>query len=161
MSDLTDTPKFIHANCKVCGTRVTPKAKNAGRRLKCPDCETPIQLPTMEQYLETRRQQNQSEPRPPDLAEPYSMREKVERVEATVSVFRELAQIKREEAPEPPRHTFFSNVFEFPWKTPDALSRWGLLAGGFSLAGMIFAGAMNAVSLAAERLQSKDWTRIL
>lgn len=139
MSDPSDLPKFIHANCKVCGTRVTPKAKNAGRRLKCPDCETPIQLPTMEQYLETRRQQAQSEPRPPEPAEPYEMREKVERVEATVSVFRELAQIKREEAPDPPRYTFFSNVFEFPWKTPDALSRWGLLAGGFWLAGMIFA----------------------
>jgi hypothetical protein len=136
VSDPSDIPKFIHANCKVCGTRVTPKAKNAGRRLKCPDCDSPIQLPTMEQYLDTRRQQALSEPRPPEPVEPYAMREKVERVEATVSVFRELARIKQEEAPTPPQFTFFSNVFEFPWRTPDALGRWGLLAAGITLSGL-------------------------
>lgn len=136
MSDPSDIPKYIHANCKVCGTRVTPKAKNAGRRLKCPDCETPIQLPTIEQYLEIRRDQALSETRQPEPVEPYGMREKVERAEATVSVFRELAQVKREEAPPPPQYTFFSNVFEFPWKTTDALLRWALLAVGFSVSGL-------------------------
>lgn len=139
MSDPTDIPKYIHANCKVCGTRVTPKAKNAGRTLKCPDCETPIQLPTMEQYLEIRRAQALQEPRQPEPVEPYAMREKVERAEATISVFRELAKIKREEAPPPPASTFFSNVFEFPWKTPDALIRWGLLTAGFTITGVILA----------------------
>ena len=90
----------------------------------------------MEQFLEIGRQQALSEPRPPEPVEPYAMREKVERAEATVSVFRELARIKRDEAPTPPRHTFFSNVFEFPWRTTDALSRWALLAGGFTLSGI-------------------------
>jgi hypothetical protein len=136
VSDLSDIPKYIHANCQVCGTRVTPKATNAGRRLKCPDCETLIQLPTMEQFLEIRREQALSEPRQPEPAEPYAMRERVERAEATVSVFRELAQIKREEAPPPPQYTFFSNVFEFPWKTTDALSRWALVAAGFTVSGL-------------------------
>ncbi|MBI1310703.1 hypothetical protein GC176_05295 [bacterium] len=141
----SDNPKYIHATCKVCGTRVTPKAKNAGRRLKCPDCESPIQLPTMEQFLAMRREQALREPRQPEPVEPYVLQEKFERAdalehtEATVSVFRELARIKREEAPSPPASTFFSNVFEFPWKTSDALIRWGLLAAGFSLAGIILA----------------------
>ncbi|MHC4877419.1 MAG: hypothetical protein ACYTGL_13070 [Planctomycetota bacterium] len=140
MSDPTEIPEYIHANCKVCGTRVTPKAKNAGRRLKCPDCETPIQLPTIEQYMETRRQQALSEPRQPEPVEPYTLQEQVERVErteATVSVFRELATVKREEAPPPPPYPFFSNVFEFPWKTPDAFIRWGMLAAGGTGTGLM------------------------
>lgn len=147
VSDPTDIPKYIHANCRVCGTRVTPKAKNAGRRLKCPDCHTLIQLPTMEQYLEIRRLQQLKEPRQPDPAEPYTMREQVERTEATVTVFRELARIRREEAPPPPASTFFSNVFDFPWKTADALIRWGLLAIGFTVSGLFL--ALNMELLAA------------
>lgn len=170
MSDPADIPKYIHANCKVCGTRVTPKAKNAGRRLKCPDCETPIQLPTMERYLEIRRQQKLSEVRQPEPVEPYEMREKVERAEATVSVFRQLAEVRQEEAPPLPQYTFFSNVFEFPSKTSDALVRWGLLTGGFWLAGMLFslnywlgeehgvAGAMAGLFFAIALIAAAVWS---
>lgn len=40
----------IPAKCKVCGTRVTPDIEFAGRKIECPDCFSPIQIPTLEEY---------------------------------------------------------------------------------------------------------------
>ena len=47
----------IPAKCKVCGTRVTPDIEFAGRKIECPDCFSPIQIPTLEEY--TRQVESQ------------------------------------------------------------------------------------------------------
>jgi len=46
-------------------------------------------------------------------------------------LFDKLAEIRREVAPPPPRRTFFSGVFTFPWRN-DVLSRWSCATAGFT-----------------------------
>ena len=46
-------------------------------------------------------------------------------------LFDRLAEIRREVAPPPPRWTFFSGVFTFPWRR-DAVLRWAYMSLGFT-----------------------------
>lgn len=46
-------------------------------------------------------------------------------------VFDKLGEIRREVAPPPPRWTFFSGVFTFPWRR-DVVVRWALMTVGFT-----------------------------
>lgn len=138
MSDSTDTPEYLAAICGVCGTRVTPKAKHAGRKVKCPDCYTPIPIPTLEQHQQRRAEEVLHKPIQPKQTTGYTLREQIEIPEPRMSFAREQARIRRVKRPKPPKSTFFSNVFEFPWKTSDALSRWICLTIGLTLNGLIW-----------------------
>jgi len=55
-------PKYIAVVCGVCATRMTPPSKHAGRRVKCPDCETMCPIPTVEQLKERHRDEQLAEP---------------------------------------------------------------------------------------------------
>jgi hypothetical protein len=48
-----------------------------------------------------------------------------------LGLFDRLAEIRREPVPSPPRWTFFSGVFSFPWRN-DALARWCCASLGFT-----------------------------
>lgn len=56
-----------------------------------------------------------------------------------VNVFEAMAEIRQEAPDPPPRWTFFSSVFGFPWR-PDVLMRWIYLAAGFTVFGIVVSG---------------------
>ena len=140
MSDSSSPKKtsYIAAYCKVCNTRVTPKAKFAGRRIKCPDCHTSIQLPTLEAYRQKQEEARLREPNQPADHEPYKLTAPIESPELPpVRVFEEQAKIRNvQKRPEPPKRPFLSNVFEFPWSDPGTLVRWGMISGGLCATGL-------------------------
>ncbi|NQV26288.1 MAG: hypothetical protein HQ518_18190 [Rhodopirellula sp.] len=129
---------YIAAYCKVCNTRVTPKAKFAGRRIKCPDCFTSIQLPTLEQYQQKLAEAKRREPNQPEEHEPYKLNAPIESPELPpVRVFEEQARIRNvRKSPKPPKRPFLSNVFEFPWSDSGTLARWGMISGGLTVTGL-------------------------
>lgn len=140
MSDSSRSKKkkiYIAAYCKVCNTRVTPKAKFAGRRIKCPDCFTSIQIPTLEEYQAKQAAEKLKEPTQPEEHEPYALNKPIESPELPPArIFEEQAKIRNvRKRPKPPKHPFFSNVFQFPWSDAGTLVRWGMISGGLSLAG--------------------------
>jgi hypothetical protein len=129
---------YIAAYCKVCNTRVTPKAKFAGRRIKCPDCFTSIQIPTLEEHRAQQATAKLRGPAQPEEHEPYSLTAPVEAPELPpVRIFDEQAKIRHvHKRPKPPKRPFLSNVFQFPWSDGETLARWGMISGGLSLAGL-------------------------
>ena len=81
MSDSSSSKKkktYIAAYCKVCNTRVTPKAKFAGRRIKCPDCFTSIQIPTLEEHRAQQEAAKLREPNQPEEQQPYALKVPIE-----------------------------------------------------------------------------------
>ena len=143
MSDSSRSKKkiYIAAYCKVCNTRVTPKAKFAGRRIKCPDCFTSIQIPTLEEHRARQEAAKLREPNQPEEHEPYSLNAPIEALELPpVRIFDEQAKIRNvRKRPKPPKRPFLSNVFEFPWSDGGTLSRWGMISGGLAINGAIMA----------------------
>lgn len=129
---------YIAAYCKVCNTRVTPKAKFAGRRIKCPDCFTSIQLPTLEEYRKSQAAARYHETVQPAEQTPYALNAPIEGPELPpVRVLDEQTTIRHvRKRPKPPQHPFLSNVFQFPWSDPGTLARWGMISGGFSFTGL-------------------------
>jgi hypothetical protein len=64
----------VSATCKVCGTRVTPGVKFAGRQVECPDCFSTIELPTLEQHNENERiKKQQDDVVQPEAVETYGL----------------------------------------------------------------------------------------
>jgi hypothetical protein len=132
---------YLAAYCKVCNTRVTPKAKFAGRRIKCPDCFTSIQIPTLEEHRAQQEAAKLRGPAQPEEHEPYSLNAPVEAPELPpVRIFDEHAKIRNvRKRPKPPKRPFLSNVFQFPWSDGGTLARWGMISGGLSINGVIMA----------------------
>ena len=175
MSDSSKSKKrktYIAAYCKVCNTRVTPKAKFAGRRIKCPDCFTSIQIPTLEEYRAQQEAAKLREPNQPEQHEPYALNAPIESPELPpVRIFEEQAKIQNiRKRPKPPKRPFLSNVFQFPWSDGETVTRWGMISGGLSLAGffgaLIFmvvsvggiAGAIPGLFLVTAQMVVLTWT---
>lgn len=49
-----------------------------------------------------------------------------------VEVFRAPPPVKRQKRPKPPKHLYFSNVFQFPWSSTEMLVRWCYLSLGLA-----------------------------
>ena len=152
MSDPSSSKKkkksYIAAYCKVCNTRVTPKAKFAGRRIKCPDCFTSIQIPTLEEHRAQQEAAKLKEPVQPEEHEPYSLNATIEGPDLPPArIFEEQAKIRHvRKRPKPPERPFLSNVFQFPWSDAGTLARWGMISGGLAINGGIMAINFSLVS---------------
>lgn len=145
MSDPSSSKKkkksYIAAYCKVCNTRVTPNEKFAGRRIKCPDCFTSIQIPTLEEHRAQQDAVKLKEPVQPEEHEPYSLNATIEGPELPPArILEEQAKIRHvRKRPKPPERPFLSNVFQFPWSDAGTLARWGMISGGLAINGVIMA----------------------
>jgi hypothetical protein len=174
LSDSSSSKKktYIAAYCKVCNTRVTPKAKFAGRRIKCPDCFTSIQLPTLEEYRQKQKAAKLRAPAQPKEHGAYGLSEPIESPELPQThILDEHVKIRHvRERPKPPKRPFFSNVFQFPWTEQSTLARWGMIAGGLSINGVIaafnlwlveengIAGAIPVLFLLLAQLSIATWS---
>ncbi len=72
-----------------------------------------------------------------DEAMNYSLGKTVELPPEKIEVFKALSQVKREKRPPPPESLFFSNVFEFPWSSLAAFTRWAYLSVGLASIGFL------------------------
>lgn len=130
-------PETVPVVCGVCGTRMTPRSKFAGRKVRCPDCETLCLIPTLEQIQQRQCDELLAAPTQPQHQSPYRLQEPVETVRPTFSVFSQLASIRGQEISEPPDSLFFSSVFDFPWRSRGTFVRWTLVSSGFSVVGLL------------------------
>ena len=114
--------------------------------MKCPDCDTPIPIPTIEEYLTRERDKELMAPAQPDELEPYKVEAPTQRPAMKMTYTSQKAVIHREnrtkKRPKPPKWVFFSDVFNMPWQTKQTTLRWSWMCGGLSLAGVL--GAIGA-----------------
>jgi DNA-directed RNA polymerase subunit RPC12/RpoP len=106
--------------CPKCQARLHPRRSHAGRRARCPDCETVFVIPPPPKT-------EKSKPLP--LPGKYAMGEAPKRVEPEFHYL--TVDRVREPEPDPlaPPETgwFFRGVFTFPW-WPGAWARWTILS---------------------------------
>jgi hypothetical protein len=120
--------------CKVCGARLHPRPKQQPRAVQCPDCHEPVRVPSLAEVAERKRREQL--PAPLHVVQALPVPAPEPRPEVSTEYWEATAAIKREEEPEPPRWTFFSGVFTFPWHA-EVWWRWLLMSIGLSLLGLI------------------------
>jgi len=120
--------------CKVCGARLHPRPQREPRAVQCPDCHEPVRVPSLTEIAERKRREQIPAPLQQVQALPVPVPEP--RPEVSTEYWERTAAIKREEEPDPPRWTFFSGVFTFPWHS-EVWWRWLLLSLGLSILGLI------------------------
>lgn len=81
----------------------------------------------------------------PMIGGTYGLGQVHDRPVVKIEVFEAIARVKREKAQPPPKSLFFSNVFEFPWRTGEAFSRWLFIALGISFGAALAALCVSIV----------------
>lgn len=161
------TSNLVLVKCTVCGTRMHFPASAIGRKARCPDCNTinPIVGNPIKGSTETpkgatpkprRGKPSVGEPtadNPPDLlAGQYDVGAAHAPPPVPTSFVAPRAIVERLVVPDPPRWTFFSGVFGFPWSR-GVLPRWAGIASGLLVAGgtmAIVLGNVNGRGLGRE-----------
>lgn len=117
-------------------------SKHAGRRVKCPDCETPIPIPTIDEYLARKRDEELMAPAQPEEVEPYTVEAPTERpIVKMTYTSRKVVTNRVSGRTKPPKWVFFSDVFTLPWQTKQTALRWSWMCVGLSFAGLL--GALS------------------
>lgn len=125
-----------------CGRRIPAKVKYAGRRVRCPDCSELVAIPTLDEFLASTAAGQPPAGQTADRGTATAGRVARgrwtnSRPEPGTGVFHQLAYVRQEEVPDPPRWVFLSHVFEFPWRTRPALVHWIWLSTGLAVTGSI------------------------
>jgi hypothetical protein len=121
-ADRTPAPQLVLVKCSLCGTRMHASAEHAGRKIRCPDCETLNTIPAWQPSAATNtapdlvRGEYKVDAAPP----------KPNFVTATMSPA-ELATAVP--LPPPPRWPLLRGVYAFPWRE-GVVIRWLHLTAG-------------------------------
>lgn len=140
--ELTSRPQIQQAepaqttiSCPHCGVRLTPILERRERTILCPDCFEEMRVPARADApaLPRKKRRRVSQPAEPadDFTEDFRKANVRRRTLADVQ-----AEIRQEEEPDPPTWTFFSRVFDFPWRS-DTVSRWAWMTLGWIATGLL------------------------
>lgn len=115
-----ERPKTFLLSCPTCGTRMFPSVELVGKRVKCPDCHTPVRVPPppIEREVKARR----------PIGE-YNVGVAITPIAPPEPVYtKHREKIEKEQAPPPPppQLWWLTGVFDFPWRE-ETISRWFVL----------------------------------
>jgi DNA-directed RNA polymerase subunit RPC12/RpoP len=113
--------------CTTCGARMHPPLRADSYRVRCPDCYRPARVPSVEEAaaeVERKRPKVKDEP-----IETIPLLEPIDSPKPRTYFAVQGNKIRREKAAAPPRYTFFSRVWNFPWQA-DVLKKWLFLSLG-------------------------------
>ena len=130
---------FITVVCPTCHARLTARWDQAGKKTTCPDCGVKLQIPF------PKPPPAELKPDPAKIGQ-YDVSEAVQSPPLETRILDSLALIYGVPVPEPPRWTFFSGVFEFPWYR-DTLPRWLYLTIGLLAWGEFVIGALSLLGV--------------
>jgi DNA-directed RNA polymerase subunit RPC12/RpoP len=120
---------YIAVVCPICHARMHARWDQAGKKIVCPDCRTKVAVPF------PKLPEPDSQPRFEEIGEydvgAAAATPPVETHYAVVA-----AQIYQRPLPTPPRWTYFSGVFAFPWYRT-SLVRCGVQGLGFFVTGTV------------------------
>lgn len=138
--------KIVLVVCPICAARLHPPLRPVGYRVRCPDCLQPVRVPSA---VEAQAAEPGSRPsaRPLEPVESLPLPRAAERPSPPTYLARQLSAIRREKASRPPRWTWWSDVWTFPWQ-PGVRGRWLALSCGFE-ALWLFAALFIAIALAS------------
>lgn len=132
--------ELISFVCATCQARLSVRVDQAGKRVKCPDCYKLLVVPQA-QLPEPDRQ-----PRFAEIGE-YEMGDAVDRPPVSTEYALVAAEVFARPVDPPPRWTFYSGVFEFPWYR-SAIRRWVGLTAGLFVMGLFLTGLIIVTGMA-------------
>jgi hypothetical protein len=132
--------------CPSCRFALQPRVRHAGKRVRCPQCKATVQVPALpseEEEVEPATKQWPDELLRPDIppgAEAFEIEPLPAATLPQLPIAYHQAKARLEAdlaaAPKPPRWTFFSGVYTFPFH-PDVALRWGILAAALFGCGLL------------------------
>jgi|SRR5579872_6758953 len=140
-------PPVVTLECPTCRELVKATVGPLRGTIPCTFCGVMLSVP--DQQTLAGWQAKKIEPRRREEIGEYTAGPAVETIELTDGgVFDKLAEIRQEVAPPPPRWTFFSRVFTFPWQS-GVLVRWAYLSVGFTLLLLVLQVLMKIIESAS------------
>jgi DNA-directed RNA polymerase subunit RPC12/RpoP len=119
--------------CPHCATPLTPLLERRERTILCPECFGEVLVPAGKDAAVPRKKSGRSRA----LREiEFAKEEQDPRGRPRRTLLDVQAEVRQEEIPEPPAWTFFSGVFDFPWR-PDTISRWVWMSLGLLVVGLL------------------------
>ncbi len=126
---------LVSLECPTCHEPIKAQPGPMPGRTPCPFCGVMVPVPDKQTVAGWRARQ--SAPRSREEIGEYAAGPPAETLPLRPdTVFDRLAEVRREVAPPPPRWTFFSGVFLFPWRA-DARLRWMYMSVGFTAIAII------------------------
>ncbi len=126
---------IVALECPTCHEPIRAKVGLTPGRSPCPYCGVMIAVPDQKTVAGWRAKK--VEPRTREEIGEYAAGAPVATLPMRPeNVFDKLAEIRREVAPPPPRWTFFSGVFTFPWRE-GVHARWVYMSVGFTAMALI------------------------
>jgi ribosomal protein S27E len=115
--------------CPVCHERMRVVPSTAPRPMACTDCGSMVAVPARGELQ--RGKAAAIAPAPSEEIGEYATRAPHARPVLRTQLFDRLAEIRTEAPVPPPRWTFYSGVFTFPWRKA-VIGRWGGMTVGFT-----------------------------
>lgn len=128
----SNDPPHVFVTCYTCHEQLHVPVRKVERKIACPECGRPVRVPSRAEY-EAHRPKTAAE-MVRDVGE-YDLAPIPEPATPEILVhtpyLNARAEVRREVEPPPPVRTFFSHVFDFPWRG-SALRRWAWFAFGLT-----------------------------
>lgn len=115
--------------CTTCHERMRVSAGDKPGKVACTFCGTAVTVPTREAVARWKAQRIRTQPK--EIVGEYAAEVPFERAAPRMHLFDRLAEIRTEAPIPPPRWTFFSSVFTFPWHA-EVVFRWSAITIGFT-----------------------------
>jgi len=131
-----DKRPSVAVDCPICKAHLHCRPRAKPSHIACPDCGEAVRVPSradVERERELKR-------RKLDPVEPLPIPEQPDEPprELKTHYWEQRSAVRREEIPDPPKHTFITGVWLFPFQ-PEVVSRWVILSIGMTVMGGIFA----------------------
>jgi hypothetical protein len=150
------TPALVRLECPTCHELIDARVESTPGSAPCPFCGAMVSVP--DRKTVAGWQAAKIAPRNAEAIGEYATGAVVPTLPLRAGgLFDKLAEIRREVAPPPPRWTFFSGVFTFPWRQ-EVHIRWAYMTVGFTAIAIIglvvkgitasFSGIGSGVALA-------------
>ena len=121
-------------NCEECGARLTPELRATAYNFTCPDCMSVNVVPAAEDAPRKRKRKRKR----PAASPEFDAGDSIPAEREYRNPFEAMSDIRREEVAPPPKSTFFTSVFQIPWRR-DVLARWIMVSLGFAAFGFFVA----------------------
>ena len=125
---------YYSYSCPRCSARLRALRTSAGEKIDCPDCGVKIRVPAAPEMRVPEK--------PPGVARELVVSHEAVPTPAMREPVGPDAIENRIPLAKPPRWTFFSGVFSFPWRG-DAIARWGMLSLGLAATGMLATAGLS------------------
>lgn len=121
-------------NCEECGARLQPELRATAYNFTCPDCMSVNVVPAAVDVPKKKKRKRKPSAATPDVDTGDAIPAEREHR----NPFEAMSDIRREETAPPPKSTFFTNVFQIPWRR-DVLAKWIMVSLGFAGLGFFVA----------------------